>query len=129
MASRAGLLQALPLIFQEMVSPQLQSQLTQQGKTIDFVEVFQMVLDATGYRNKATWVRDLTPEEKKALQAAQENPQNADLLKQRERLATMGQMQQDKGELALAGTALKSKVALEIADKKAESDRRKGSSE
>lgn len=129
MASRAGLLQLLPLVFQEMVNPQLQAQLTQQGKTIDFYEVFQMTLDATGYRNRAAWVRDLTPEEKKAIQAAAEHPQNADLLKQRERLGSMGEMQQNKGEMHLAETAIKSKVALEIANKKAESDRTKGSNQ
>lgn len=126
MASRAGLLQALPLIFQEMVSPQLQSQLTQQGKTIDFEEVFQMVLDATGFRNKATWVRDLSAQEKLALQEAMQHPQNAELQKQRERLTAMSEMNQDKGDIALAQTAVKGQTALALADKKAASDEKKG---
>jgi hypothetical protein len=126
MASRAGLLQALPLIFQEMVSPQLQAQLTAQGKTIDFVEVFQMVLDATGYRNKATWTRPLTDEEKAALKAAAENPQSADLQKQRERLASMGQQTQMKGELSLAETALQGKIDLLIEQLKANAKAKEG---
>jgi hypothetical protein len=119
MASRAGLLQALPLIFQEMVNPQLQAQLTQQGLTINYVEAFQMVLDATGYRRKADWVRKLTQEEQKALQAAQENPQTAELVKQRERLSAMGEQTQTKGELSLAETALQGRIDMLIEQLKA----------
>lgn len=124
MASRAGLLQTLPLIFQEIVSPQLQAQLTQQGLTIDFVEVFNMVLDATGYRKKAEWIRPLTDAEKASIKAAAENPQSAELLKQRERMSAQKDMLLDKGEMSLAETALESKVKILLESMKQEKEKK-----
>lgn len=115
MQSRQGLLQVLPYIMQYAMNPQLASQLAEQGKTLDYEEIFQMLLDSTGYRKKATWVRDLTPQEKQAMQEAREHPVNAELVKQRERMAQMKDMQMDKGELDLTKTALQSRVAERIA--------------
>jgi hypothetical protein len=115
MASRQGLLQVLPYIMQYAMNPQLNSQLADQGKTLDYEEIFQMLLDSTGYKKKATWIRDMTPQEQQALQAARQNPQNAELQKQRERMAQMATMQQNKGELDLTKVAIQARSDEKIA--------------
>jgi len=112
MAAKAGLMNVLPIIFQEIANPQLQAQLTQQGLTINFPEIMQMILDATGYRKKAEWITKLTPEQAASIKAAQENPQSADLQKQRERMQQMAQMNLNKAETTMAQTALEAKVDL-----------------
>jgi len=116
MQSRNGLLQIIPYVMQYAMNPQLQAQLTQQGLTLDYESVFQMLLDATGLRAKATWVRPLTDQEKAALKAAAENPQNAELQAQRERLAAMDKTKMDSKVMDLVGKAIDSKVAMVIAE-------------
>ncbi len=115
MASRQALLQTMPFLLQEIANPQLVQQLTQQGKTIDFEEIFQMFLDATGYARKAAWVRPLSDQEKAALKAAAEHPVNADLQMQRERLASTAQMNLNSDEMKLVMKAVESQVAIQIA--------------
>ncbi len=116
MQSRNGLLQIIPYVMQYVMNPQLVQQLTSQGKTVDFESVLQLLLDATGLRAKATWVRPLNEQEQAALKAAAEHPQNADLQMQRERMQAMGHLQLNKGIMDMVEEAIKSKVALQIAD-------------
>lgn len=123
MQSRQGLLQIIPYVMQYAMAGPLQSELTQMGLTMDYESVFQMLLDATGLKAKATWVRPLSPQEKQALIQAREHPINADLIKQRERMSSMGELQLQKGEMALVQKAIESQVALEIAKYKEKNSR------
>lgn len=115
MQARTGLLQILPYVMQYAMNPQLQSELAQQGKTMDYEEILQMLLDSTGYRKKAIWVRDMTPEEKQSLAQAQQNPQNAALIQQRERLQSIGTQKMNTDEMALVKQAIISSAAMKIA--------------
>ncbi len=121
MASKQALLQNLQWIMQSAMNPQLLQQLTMQGLTIDFTEIFQIIADATGYARKADLVRPLTPQEQQALKAARENPQSMELMMQRERMAAMEKMQQDKGELGIAGEVIKGLLSHKTEEMKAES--------
>ena len=68
MASQVGLLQTFPLIFQTLMQPQLQAQLQQQGLTVNYQEALDILLTATGYRERAELVRPLTEEEQEFIQ-------------------------------------------------------------
>lgn len=65
MQSRASLMQTFPLFFQ--VLPALVPELAKVGQTVDFKEIMNMLLDVTGYRNRADIVRQLTPQEQQMM--------------------------------------------------------------
>jgi hypothetical protein len=94
--ARAGLLQALPVIFGTILNPTLLELLArQQGKTVNVEELQNMVLDATNYRPKKGLFRDLTQEEQQ--QMNQQPPEEQTRMQmQRERLQAQGTMQREK---------------------------------
>jgi len=67
MQSKMALMQTFPLIMQSVANPAFMAQLAQIGQTVDFAELFNMVLDMTGYRNRADLIRSLTPAEQQML--------------------------------------------------------------
>ena len=91
-------MQALPLIAQTFLNPAFMGELNKMGMTFDLQEFSQMVLDATGYKSRGQFVRPLTDEEKQAIQEASQKEQNVELVKQRERMAALGEMQDKKAE-------------------------------
>ncbi len=114
MASKQTLAMNLQWIMQYMTNPQLQSQLNEMGQTIDFVEVFQLVIDATGYAKKADWIRPLTPEEQKSRQDAMMHPMTADLVKQRERMQSMAQLKLDSAEIGITKDVINRKAEFQL---------------
>jgi hypothetical protein len=118
MASKQTLAMNLQWIMQYMTSPQLEAQLNKSGRTIDYEEVFQLLIDATGYAKKATWIRPLTQQEQQAMQDAMTHPMTVDLVKQRERMAQMADMQQNKDERAMAKDVLNRQSDFALEDKK-----------
>lgn len=96
MQSRQALLQTFPLIAQTFMNPELISTLHRQGMTFDMAEMAHMVLDMTGYKARGNFIRPLTPEEQQALQQASQQEQNVELVKQRERMTAMKEMQDSK---------------------------------
>lgn len=111
MQSRIGLLQIMPLIMQNAMNPWLVEQLSRQGKTVDFSEIFQMLLDATGYRKKADWIRNLTKEELQAMQHQKPSPEMIKWQMQKERMGSLADMQMDQSEMDLVGEIIKLKGA------------------
>ena len=87
MAARLSLQQSFPLVAQTLMNPEMLQYLAKQGKTVDFEEMIRMVLDMTGYRNRADLIRALSPEEMKMLA----QPSTEETIKtqmQKERLAS-----------------------------------------
>lgn len=119
MQSRNGLLQILPLVLQNAMNPWLQEQLRMTGKTIDFEEVFQMVLDATGYRKKASWVRELSEQEMKMIQQQKPSKEMIDMQMQERRMTQMADMQLEKDEMALIREIIRTKGAVLLEKEKA----------
>jgi hypothetical protein len=101
MQARTGLLQTWPLIMQSLTNPGFIQQLAAMGKSINWIELQNMLMDATGYRNKEGLFKDLTEEEKAAMNQTPANDQiRMDM--QKERLAAQKDMAEDKqlGDMA-----------------------------
>ncbi len=96
MQSKMALLQTFPLVAQTLMNPAFMQVLARQGKTVDMDEMVTMLLDMTGYKTKGTFIRKLTPEEQQAMQQAASQENDLELIKQRERMADMKEMNTDK---------------------------------
>lgn len=68
MKTKMALMQTFPLVMQSISNPAFMAQLAQTGQTVDFAEVFRMILDMTDYQNRADLIRPLTPQEKQQMQ-------------------------------------------------------------
>lgn len=67
--SKATMLEVLPLIIQTFANPSMLAQLQAMGKTVNIEELYNMILDATGYRpHKSSLIRQLTPQEIQGIQ-------------------------------------------------------------
>lgn len=97
MQSKQALISLLPMTFQAVLNPQLMGQLAASGKTIDFVEIMQMFMDASGYRKKLHIIRDLTPQEMQRLNKP--DKAQTDLQLQTARLTQLNEMQLNKQEM------------------------------
>ncbi len=122
MMSRAALMQNFPLIFQTATNPAFVQQLAQMGQTINFVEFFQMILDMSGFQNRADLIRPLTQQEQQKLNApppdvvlrqqmAQERSQGQ-LQLQGAKSQTQLQIEQMKQQGKFQGEQMKHKSAL-----------------
>jgi len=101
MQSKAALLQLMPMTLQAMLNPQLQAQLNMMGMTVDFKEMMQMFMDASGYNKKFDWVRKMTKEEKEALAQKQPSKAETDMALQQDRMTRLKDMQLSKQEFEL----------------------------
>lgn len=122
MESRSGLLQVFPAVYQTLANPGLLNQLQQMGKTVDFAEILDILLEATGYKERAELIRDLTPQEQQALAAARQD-ESGDQLKLRLQRERMGDIEE------LQGQEFEQKAAMEVIKRMTEqafSDRDKG---
>lgn len=102
MQSKMALLQLFPTVLQTAMNPALMEQLVAQGQTVDMAEMFRILEDISGYKTKAELIRPLTPQEKQAIQARQQQQLAPDMVKmqmQRERMQSIGTQQINKGEL------------------------------
>lgn len=68
MLRREQIMQAFPLILQSVTSGGLVQQLASMGKTVDFAELFRMLLDGARITGNYVLFRDLTPQEQQAMQ-------------------------------------------------------------
>lgn len=66
MISRANLQQIYPFIAQNLLQGPLGTQLNQIGLTVDFMELFNMMQDATGTSKLYSLIRPLSPQEQQA---------------------------------------------------------------
>jgi hypothetical protein len=114
MQSRMALLQTFPLIAQTFMNPELMNVLARQNKTFDLAELSTMLIDMTGYKARGQLIRDLTPEEKQAMDKAAQQEQNPDIQKQRERMADMKEMQESQHNADLMQTILEKGMDLAL---------------
>lgn len=96
MQSRMALMQTFPLLAQTVLNPEFIGVLNRQGLTVDMVEVMTMLTDMSGYKSRGQIIRALSEQEQAALQAAAQQEVDAELIKQRERMADMKEMTQAK---------------------------------
>lgn len=76
--SKAALAQIMPTIMQYIGNGQLVQQLHSIGKTVDFSEIMQAMMDSTGLGKKYDFIRDLTQQEIQQMQAQAEAAQRPD---------------------------------------------------
>lgn len=69
MMTREKLAQVFPFLTQYMLNGTFLGEVQKLGKTVDFLEIFQMLRDATGTGRLYTFIRDMNEQEKKATQA------------------------------------------------------------
>lgn len=112
MRSKQALVQMLPMLFQALLNPALLQQLQATGQTVDLVSVMQMVMDATGYKEKTSWVRQLTPQEMQMMQ----KPDEAEVKQQLQdsRMIRLREMQLNKQEMDLLKTLFTLKSQQEM---------------
>lgn len=106
MASRAALAQNFPLVLQTLMNPGLIQQLQATGKTINFVELEQMLFDMLVHQPVTNLFRDMTPQEQQKM----DQPPPTDRLHlqmQQERLAAQHDGNEDKQLADLVRTLLK----------------------
>jgi hypothetical protein len=111
MQSRLSLSQNLAQIMQHAMNPALIQQLAERGETVDFAEIFQMLVDVTGHRKRAEFIRKLTPQEIKARQESNPSEKIIEMQMQRERLDQMAEMDMNKNEMQLMQQIVKAKSA------------------
>lgn len=95
MQSKAAIQQVLPLVMQTLLNPEFMQVLTQYKKKVNLLEVFNMLMDGTGYRQKYSFIEDMTQDEIAALN--QPSPQQL----------MDAKMQQDRLEANAENTDLK----------------------
>jgi hypothetical protein len=122
MKARVAMLQTFPQLAQTFLNPAFLDLLAkQQGKTINIMELAQLLLDALEYPNRVALFRDLTDEEKQALN----QPPAADLLKKQmadDRMASAKENMETKVEGDLAKEMLKQVVGNLTKPEKAEKE-------
>lgn len=117
MQSRQALISLMPMTLQAMMNPQLLAQLAAMGQTVDFVEMMQMFMDASGYRRKFTWVRPMTDAEKQAMASQKPDQNEADMMLQTARLDQLKDMQVSKQEMEILRDLLKTKLESQLMPK------------
>lgn len=137
MQARMSLLQSFPLVFQSLTNPGFVSEMATQGVTPDWKELFTMLVDMTGYRNRADLMRPLTPQEQQMrnqppaaelikIQMQQERIQGQAAISQAQNQADMA-LQQQKIQLQAAHdhdiAALKMQFDKMVADTKSSAER------
>lgn len=103
MMTREKLAQVFPFLTQYMLNGTFMGEVQKMGKTVDFMEVFQMLRDATGTGRLYNFIRDMNPQEK---QAAQQPPPEAQM--------KMQQAQQEQ-QTRLQMGQMKSQTDLQVA--------------
>jgi len=97
MKSQMTLLQTLPLVLQSILNPALITQMGQQGIGLNWKEIMTMILDTTGFQNRADLIRKLTPQEIQQMQ--QQMQAEAQLKMQMQQQRLQSQQQQTDAKL------------------------------
>jgi hypothetical protein len=94
MSAKRSLAQALPIVFQFLLQGPLAAQLAQQGEKIDVGEAINLLFDATGYRDKQSLIKPLSPQDRQQLAA--NNPATQQIAAQQHQAQIEAQLQQQK---------------------------------
>jgi hypothetical protein len=110
MMSKQVLAQMFPMVMQAVSNGGVLQQLSQQGQTVDWSEMFRILFDSAGYTRRATIIRKMNPDEQKAYQQQMEQQNQAGKLKfemQDKRMGQLAEMQSDKSMADLVREAVK----------------------
>lgn len=120
MSAKRSLAQALPIVFQFLLQGPLAAQLAQQGEKIDVGEAINLLFDATGYSDRQSIIKPLSPQDQQQLAAnnpaaqkiaAQQHQAQMDAQLQQQKLAQQGQ-----NKIAATQAAAQAKQAAESSD-------------
>jgi hypothetical protein len=106
MASRTALVQSMPMILQTLMNPALMQELSKEGKAINWTEIERMLFDMMAYRSAEGIFRDMSDEEKQALNQPPMTEQIR-MQMQRERLMGQKDIAEDKQLAAMTHDLLK----------------------
>jgi len=100
MKSQQVLAQMFPMVMQALSNAGVLQQLSQQGQTVDWQEMFRVLFDAAGYTRRAQLIRPMTKQEMQAMQQANQAQMQMAKMKsdmQDRRMAQLSEMQDSKG--------------------------------
>jgi hypothetical protein len=110
MAAKRVMAQALPLLTQIFLQPQIAQQFQIQGKYLDLTQIVLMWLEASGWPNRFDLIKDMTPQMKEELQ--QSNPATAKIqagaAQNAQKLQGQKELLAQKGEQGIARDAINS---------------------
>lgn len=118
MLSRDRLTQMYQFVAQNVMNGQVIGMLNQSGQTVDFSELIQMLMDATGVPRRYAIVRPLTPEEKQFMQQQQQAQEQAKQPVEMMKAQLESQTRLQMGQMKVQGEQEKNKTALQIAQMK-----------
>jgi hypothetical protein len=125
MKSKTSLLQLFPLVSQTFLNPEFLGLLAkQQKKTIDVVEVSNLLTEAFSYAPRGAFFRDMSPEEVEAMNAPPQ-PDPTKIQLQRERMEAMNSMAQRAEQVDLIKTTLREMGIVEKSEKDIEKEKEK----
>lgn len=107
LAAKNKMAQSLPFLMEVFSNAAIVQQLSQTGWKVDVMELVNMVLEMSGWKNKRDLVVQMTPEEQQAYQQAQQ--QNAMQSKLQGEMALQQQKQQ--GDLQLEDKKIAGRIA------------------
>lgn len=118
MASKQGILQTFPMIFQAIAQPQLSAQLAMQGKKVDYQSAVNFLLETVGYSGRVEIFTDLTDEEKQAIaqRQEQESDNQAKQNLQNTRMKDLGDLQDQKFKQDTVKQLLVETLKAQVAD-------------
>jgi len=118
MLSRDRLTQMYQFVAQNVMNGQVIGMLNQSGQTVDFSELIQMLMDATGVPRRYQIIRPLTDQEKQTMQqqqqAQEQTKQSGEMAKAQLEAQTRLQM----GQMKAQGEQQKNEVTLQVAQMK-----------
>jgi len=118
MLSRDRLTQMYQFVAQNVMNGQVIGMLNQSGQTVDFGELIQMLMDATGVPRRYNIVRQLTPEEQQFMQQQQQAQEQAKQPAEMAKAQLESQTRLQMGQMKVQGEAQKNQTALQIAQMK-----------
>lgn len=118
MLSRDRLTQMYQFVAQNVMNGQVMGMLNQSGQTVDFNELMQMLMDATGIPRRYGIIRPLTPEEKQFMQQQQQAAEQAKQPGEMAKAQLEAQTRLQMGQMKAQGEQQKNEVALQIAQMK-----------
>jgi len=118
MLSRDRLTQMYQFVAQNVMNGQVIGMLNQSGQTVDFSELIQMLMDATGVPRRYQIIRPLSDQEKQFMQQQQQAQEQAKQPGEMAKAQLEAQTRLQMGQMKAQGEQQKNQVALQIAQMK-----------
>lgn len=120
MLSRDRLAQMYQFVAQNVMNGQVIGMLNQSGQTVDFTELIQMLMDATGVPRRYALIRPLNDQEKQFMQQQQQAQEQAKAPTEMAKAQLEAQTRLQMGQMKQQGEQAKNQTDLQIAQMKAQ---------